>query len=340
MSLKTIILCLILSLQFSCATHGNSSNDGLNHLYDYRWSRPSVPDQVLSTELIVSELKDVDVVFFGELHGHPGIHLAQMELLEGLYQNRPQLTLSLEQFERDTQTVLDQYLQREIGETYMLNKARAWDNYKSSYRPLVEFARNWDLPVIAANAPKQMVVCVGRDGLDVLKLYSQADRKHVSKNIDVSDGKYQDKFMKLMRHDSAHSSHGSEESNKIMQAALQKQYAAQALRDSTMSESIARHLTNNPGRQVLHLNGNFHSSDFLGTVERLHKQMPTLKIAVVHPVTTIEKREFDENAPPGTFLITVQPVPEKFVQSKHRMEWLNNIVKGRMEGRKDCPEKS
>src|SRR5690554_7260780 len=50
------------------------------------------------------------------------------------------------------------------GETEMLEDANVWVNYKASYRPLVEFARQHQLPVIAANAPAVTVRCVGREG--------------------------------------------------------------------------------------------------------------------------------------------------------------------------------
>jgi hypothetical protein len=190
--------------------------------------------------------------------------------------------------------LLDQYLAGEIGEEYLIDKARAWRNYRSSYRPLVEFARERRLPVIAANAPKQMVVCVGRSGLEVLDKYPLEQRRHVAQNMDVSDGAYKRKFLGAMSGSSAHKSHGSGDSYKIMQTMSRRSFMAQALRDDTMAESITRHLQQNPGRQVLHLNGNFHSSAFLGTVERLQKRMPALKIPAplgrCHPRTVVAVR--------------------------------------------------
>ena len=112
--------------------------------------------------------------------------------------------MSLEQFERDTQSLLDLYLARKIGEEYLDERARAWKNYRSSYRPLVEFSRERQLPVIAANAPKQMVVCVDRSGLKILDKYPQDQRRHVAQDIDISDGPYRKKFLAYMHKDSPH----------------------------------------------------------------------------------------------------------------------------------------
>lgn len=78
------------------------------------------------------------------------------------------MVLSMEQFTRDAQPLMDDYLTGKIGEQYLIQKANAWPNYESDYRPLVEFAKSQQLPVIAANAPKPIVRCIGRVGIDYL----------------------------------------------------------------------------------------------------------------------------------------------------------------------------
>ena len=175
------LLALWLLFVFSTQSIAFAGTSKLNHFYDYHWSKPSDEGASLTTSQVVAMLRETDVVFFGELHNHPGVHLAQMQLFAALHANNPNLTLSLEQFERDTQPILDQYLDNQIGEEYLISEARAWDNYKSSYRPLIEYSRKHALPVIAANAPKQMVVCVGRSGLDVLTRYDEEKRQFVAK---------------------------------------------------------------------------------------------------------------------------------------------------------------
>ena len=330
---KGVLTCFALISQLSCAVHEKSR---LDHLYDYRWSDSLDPSKVLRTEGVVEELRDVDVIFFGEHHGHPGIHLAQMEVFKALNRQGRDISLSMEQFERDTQEILNDYLAYEIGESYMVAKARAWDNYKSSYRPLVEFARSNGLAVIASNAPKNMVVCVGRSGLEVLSLYPQEQRQYVASRITPRDGKYREKFLRYMQHDSAHSMPGKIASDTVIQERMRNQFAAQVLRDSTMAESIALHLDRLPSQQVLHLNGDFHSSEFLGVVEELRVLKPTLKLAVIHPV--IEGVEDNDEASSATFFLTVLRMPETFVQDTHRKEWVKNVVKKRMDSRESCPE--
>ena len=329
--LAIIASCILIAL-----SPAKAEDHPLSHLYEFRWSNPTAANKILSTEEVAKQLATADVIFFGELHNHPGVHLAQMQLLAALHKQTSNISLSLEQFERDTQPLLDQYLNREIGEEYLIENARAWDNYKSSYRPMVEFSRKHALPVIAANAPKQMVVCVGRSGLDVLTRYDDEKRQFVAKDIDTGDGLYRQKFLAFMSQDSAHKMPDDEQSRKIMQTMSLRSYAAQAVRDDTMAESIAQHISTHPDRQVLHLNGSFHSSEYLGTVERLQKRLPDLNIAVIHPWTEDDTKENDVNY--GSLLIQVLPLPDQFVQEESRNLWLKGVMESRMASRSKCPE--
>ena len=157
-TVKYLISATLLVLLPGCSDTASAHDAGPTHLVDYYWSLPDDPAHAISLKQAAFKLTNYDVIFFGELHNHPGIHKAQMELFAQLYRLNNNMSLSLEQFERDAQPYLDQYLVGQIGEEYMIDKARAWDHYRSTHRPMVEFARDRGLPVIAANAPRQIVV--------------------------------------------------------------------------------------------------------------------------------------------------------------------------------------
>ena len=303
------------------------------HLYEYHWVNSAAPSEPQTTASIAQLLSGYDVVIFGEMHGHPGIHLAQMQLFNALHQINPKMSLSLEQFERDTQDILDEYLDSEIGEQTLLDQGRAWDNYSTSYRPLVEYAKQHQLPVIAANAPKDAITCIGREGLGFLDTLAEDDRRHIAREIDVSDGAYKDRYMEFLGGNVSHGGGASEEASAEMLAMAARSFSAQATRDDTMAESIARHMQHNPQRQVMHLTGQFHSEAFLGMVERLSKRMPALKIAVIDPVLSDEDHpDWDEETlNQGTVLILIAPLPEKFVQQENAMQWSHEILKKRMD---------
>lgn len=83
----------------------------LNDLTSFALMRSDGPEPVLITvDQAADALKDFDVIFMGEFHDHPGNHLAEMQLFSAIHARAPALSLSLEQFERDVQPVLDDYI--------------------------------------------------------------------------------------------------------------------------------------------------------------------------------------------------------------------------------------
>lgn len=279
-------------------------------------------------------LDGYDVVFFGEVHRHPGNHLAQAEMFAALYARTPEMTLSLEQFETDTQDVMDRFLAGEIGEWRLKKEGRAWDNYATSYRPLVEFAKARSLPVIAAEAPKNLIVCVGRYGPEALDKMTPEDRQHVAAELNFMEGAYKDKFMKFAGGSSTHGG-GDPEAARIT---AERSFAGQVARDDTMAESIYEHLQANPGRRVLHLDGNFHSQSFLGTVERLQLRDPSLKIAVIDPLMVDDPDApgfAEEDLSKGTFLLLLRAVPDDFAEGESKMDFIREVMAQREEN--ECP---
>jgi uncharacterized iron-regulated protein len=268
-----------------------------------------------STQQAADALQGYDVIFVGELHDHIANHLAEMALLKALQEHAPGMALSMEQFERDVQPVVDDYLAGRIGEETLTRKGRAWDNYAEAYRPLVEYAKEHALPIIAANAPASLVRCVGREGVGFLSTLPAAKRSWAAADIHTEDGPYKRKFLSFLNGDAAH---GAAEDGQNAQAAADNSFAAQVTRDDTMAESIARYLQANPGHRVVHVTGVFHVEDRLGTIERLKMRAPQLKIALVLPVETDNGAAA---APPGKgadFSVLLKREPASYVTDDER----------------------
>ena len=305
---------------------GWSVNSPLNNLYDYqlidvRGEKPQIVDLTKSN----GGLLDYDIVFIGENHRHPGNHLAQADIYANLLQNNDKIILSMEQFERDTQHYVDAYLNGEIGEWSLRHFARAWDNYQSSYRPLVEMAKQRGLPVIAANAPKDTVVCTGRNGLSVLEKLPEQRRHQIASSFHTHDhGAYFEKFA----HSMGHGKKSTEKRNL-------NSYHAQVVRDDTMAESIVNALATHPDHKLVHLNGHFHSASGLGTVERV-KLRKNNKIAVIQPilVSTPSNPSFSyEDIASGDFLLLIHPLPEQVITAENKKVWMNTVFK---RSKQDC----
>ncbi|ETW97853.1 MAG: hypothetical protein ETSY1_21085 [Candidatus Entotheonella factor] len=310
----------------------------LNHFYDFQLVRSTDQQPIVMTQL-VAELLDSDVIFIGELHGHSASHYLQVELLAGLYQHNANLILSMEQFERDKQTVVNEYLDDKIGEQTLIAQGKAWPNYVSDYRPLVEFAKARQIPVIAANAPKALVRCIALKGPAIVDQLPAQQRAYLADDLTQSSTAYQAKFRKVMTGSGAwhghakpkhkpgpHGSHAHGAKN----GKLSNSFYAQLARDNTMAESIAKALDAHPNHQVVAINGAFHSDGRLGTVDALQRLKPNVQIVVLSPhEQTEDEPDLAAAAKQGDYLYTIQTMPKRYVQKQHRDRAVMNLIKKR-----------
>ncbi|EGR0721469.1 ChaN family lipoprotein [Vibrio alginolyticus] len=290
----------------SSYTHTNShaTSAEVTSFYDYQLYTPSGEHIALSKLPI--ELQQADVILIGEWHTHAGIHRFQTDMLKQLTSYDRSLALSMEQFTRDKQPVVDAYLRGEIGEQYLMKQANAWPNYESDYRPLVEFAKQKNLPVIAANAPKSIVRCIGRQGLDYINKLDDDQRMFIAQAINTGSSPYKEKFMASMHH-------GKPEQT-------EKQFAAQVTWDETMAESIVSYLDDNPGAQVVHVAGKFHTEQGLGTAASILSRNPSLKVVVISPTDNVLSDNTD-------YQLEVLAPPVRYVQDAHRMAAYQHLTK-------------
>ncbi len=238
-------------------------------------------------EDVIAKAGKTDVLFLGEQHDDAVAHYLQAEIFRLIcekYGKQKQIALSMEMFERDTQIVLNEYLSDLITEKKFLDDARPWGNYKTDYRPLVEFAKVNKLPVIAANAPRRYVNMVSRNGRETLdKLSPEAKNWLAPLPYAQASDVYAAKFNGLM----GGMSDGKNPHNPLL--------ASQSLWDATMADSISKHLAGIGNSLVVQLNGSFHSENHLGIVEHLEKYRPHTKTLVVTMLYADDFKTFDQS---------------------------------------------
>ena len=296
--------------------------------YDYQLLDQAY--QPVSLSVMAAALQDYDVVFIGEYHRNNAAHLLQMQLFAALHQNnKPRgrlMQLSMEMFSRDQQAMVNDYLAGRIGEHYLIEEAPAWENYQGSYRPLVEYARHNAMPVIAANASGDIVRCIGRQGEGYLAKLDAEEQRHIAEQPFADIPGYEEKYMALMA--------GSKHMSK---ARLRQSYLAQISRDNSMAEAIAKALEKQPGSQVLHLNGTFHSEQRLGTVAALKRINPKLKLAVITPA---HREAFEELRQRGKgeddFYYLINPQPAEFVDGDYQKKTRIKLFREAREKAKAC----
>jgi uncharacterized iron-regulated protein len=318
--------------------HGHFILDrAFEDLYDSAFVLTNAGDiapRVVSVSELADALVKYDVVIFGEIHGHPGVHLQELELLRALHKRDPRWILSLEQFERDVQGVVDDYLAGRIGERALIGRGRAWDNYPSSYRPLVTYAREQQLPVIASEAPGWEIACIGEHGPQILEQFTPVERSWIARDLHVTSDAYRDKYMKFQSGSATHGGGGATTPEARLKS--ERSFTAQVARDDTMAESIVRALKEYPGRKLLHLTGDFHADGFLGTVTRLRLRDPQLKVAVIESVEVADRRApafaADLRAD-ATALLLVYPSPDEFVEGEDQSDFIRSVIAKRKASR-------
>ena len=224
----------------------------------------------------------VEIVFLGEQHDDSVAHVVQADVLRRLHAARTAnrlagtgprgpLALSMEMFETDVQPVLDEYLAGLINERSFLAASRPWVNYARDYRPMVEFAREHALPVVAANAPRRYVNRVSRLGVASLDSLGADARALVAPApIPAASPDYRVKWNALMGDGAQH-----------MGEAGERMLMAQTLWDATMADRIARTLRREDGMLVVHPVGRFHVERRTGTPEALAAARPGTRMLVV-----------------------------------------------------------
>lgn len=232
-------------------------------------------------DAMLADLAGADVIFIGEKHDDRNTHQLELAVLEGLARRRGDVIVSLEMFERDVQEPLGHFLMGHLLEDEFLKESRPWPRYRTDYKPLVDFAIDREWPVIAANVPRSVAAEVSKQGLDVLKSKSDAERKWFARELTCpTDDEYFRRFAEAMGDHSGTT------------GTTERYYYAQCLKDETMAESIAEGYAAGAigGKRpvVVHFNGAFHSDFGTGTVERARRRLPGKRVMVVS-VLPVEK---------------------------------------------------
>ena len=190
--MKAIITVIVLFISYTL-TAQDKIEDHIK-IYDTRTK------QVVDVEKIVADAAKANVLFFGEEHNDSAGHYMEKMIFQALHkQYGNDLALSLEMFEEDNQLALNDYLGGFIPEDRFSKDVRLWSNYKD-YRPMIEYAKQNKLNVIAANPPRRYVSMVSRRGMRSLDSLSADAKKFLPPlPYDTLTGRYRDKFMETMK---------------------------------------------------------------------------------------------------------------------------------------------
>ena len=243
-------------------------------------------------EKMVKQLEDADIVLFGESHDNPISHWLQLELTNDLFDlKKEELILGAEMFESDNQVILNEYLTGLISQKSFEDEARLWPNYKTDYKPLVEFAKTNNLQFVASNVPRRYASLVNSKGFEGLEELSEEAKTFIPPLPILYDPELN--CYKSMMEMEGMGPHITPNFPK-----------AQAIKDATMAYFIMKNWS--AGKQFIHYHGSYHSENFESIYWYLKQANPDLKIVTIHTVSQKDVAELEEeNTGKADFTICV-----------------------------------
>lgn len=215
------------------------------------------PTQLTVAEVIpgdhdLSQIKQNDVIYLGENHGHQSHHQQQLEIITQLHQNSDNLAIAMEMFQRPFQSILDSYLKNTIAEAELKQQTEyetRWGFDWEFYAPVLRFAKSNQIPLIALNTPTEITRKVAELGIDRLE---GSDFRYIPprSEIKLDPQVYRQRLTDIYQQHVEDGRGNSKDADNF--------FAAQVLWDETMAEAIALYYLKDPQSQIVVLVGKAH----------------------------------------------------------------------------------
>ena len=231
---------------------------------------PALDLNAFSTvEQIIPALAEERVVFIGEQHTRYDHHLTQLEIIRRLHALHPQMAIGMETFQQPFQRYLDEYIAGSISEQEMLSATEYYRRWRLDYRhyaPILRYAREHRLPLVALNVPTELTREVGRVGIEGL---NEEDRQQLPDKIEPADEDYRQRLKAVFEH---HPYQDGQSFEHFLEAQL--------LWDEGMAERAAAYLMEHPDHHLVVIAGNQHVAWGSAIPHRLQRRLsvPTASV--------------------------------------------------------------
>ena len=217
----------------------------------------------------VNQLEQNDVIYLGENHDNQQHHARQLEIVRQLQQdaNERQLAIALEMFQRPFQPILNRYLAQEIGEAELRKQTEydtRWGFDWEYYAPILRYAKQQQIPLIALNTPEEITNKVAINGINSLNGH---DFRYIPplKDIELENDRYKQDLKEIYLQHVENGQGNSKDFDNF--------FAAQVLWDETMAEAIALYYQNHPKSQIVVLVGKAHAIDDYAIPNRVKRRI-------------------------------------------------------------------
>jgi len=242
----------------------------------------------VSYKKLLKDAKGTQVVLFGEFHNNAISHWLELELTKDVAENKS-VVLGAEMLESDNQKQVNQYLNGDINQKKLDSTARLWPNYKTDYKPLVDFAKENKVQFIATNIPRRFASLVSKNGFEALEQLTDEEKTWIAPQPIPYDATLPG-YVEMLKMMGEHTSPNMPK--------------AQASKDATMAYFISKNLKN--GTTFIHYNGSYHSDNFEGISWYLKTYQPNVKIVTISSVEQKDLTKLDiENYNKANFIIVI-----------------------------------
>ena len=255
---------------------------------------PVTREEDLSAPALEAQMQQRPVVLLGEVHDNAAQHAVRAQALALLLQTGLRPALAFEQFDRERQGDIDRVLSDKsgrdadrVGALVALGEhGWNWD----LYRPFLELAVRYQLPIVAANLSRADAIRVSKDGFGAV--FDPAEQRRLGLDP-LADNLLQAQKEAV---DEGHC-------HQMPQQMLPGLARAQIARDAVLAQAIGPYLE----RGVILLTGNGHVRRDIGVPRFVPAQQQDRIISIA----LLEGGTADDAAPAGAydvvFLTPVQP---------------------------------
>lgn len=185
----------------------------------------------------LEELATYDAIYLGEEHDN-NFHIeTALTVLRSLVGQGRRPILAMEMFGWDGQLALDDYTgSKETGRSEFLERAfwkQNWGGAFEGYEPLVQFAKDHHLPLLALNPPKPLIRQIVKQGLAQARKQTEWHQWGMQEETIVDDPAYRSRILSQIQ--DCHGGGSLED--------YQTMYEASMVRDEGMAKTVAAALT-------------------------------------------------------------------------------------------------
>lgn len=186
-----------------------------------------------------------------------------------LYQKSPKLAIGVEWFQQPYQKHLDAYVAGEISEEEMLHLTEYFGRWRYDYRlyrPIIQYAREHNIPIIALNASQELSHALSKSGFDDLPAEFKAQ---LPASYDWSDKGYEQRLRSVF------------ESHPEYAGKFEDFLRGQLTWDESMAERAVHYLDENPESRLLILAGSGHIAYGSGIPNRIKRRTDVEQFSIL-----------------------------------------------------------